>query len=137
MWIVKNQYKPGRFLDDFLAEWADQTEGISHRLTRGAPVQVESSDKENKVLIELPGYAKKDIGIEYKNGYLIVEANKEKSDSDKGENITYSELAKGNVKRSVYVGDVDFDQAKAELNDGILSVTLPKIEEKKLTLSIQ
>ena len=137
MWIVKNQCKTGRFLDDFLAEWADQTEGFSHRLTRGAPVQVESSDKENKVLIELPGVAKKDIGIEFKNGYLIVEANKEKSDNDQCENITYSELAKGNVKRSVYVGDVDFDQAKAELKDGILFVTLPKVEEKKSTLVIQ
>merc|ERR1712146_198390 len=103
---------------------ADQTEGFSHRLTRGAPVQVESSDKENKVLIELPGHAKKDICVEYKNGYLIVEANKEKSDNDQCENITYSELVKGNVKRSIYVGNVDFDQAKAELNDGILSVTL-------------
>lgn len=78
--------------------------------------------------IELPGLDKKDINIDYHNGYLTVSASHEEVIDEEKEYI-HKERYYGSYKRSFYVGDIDEKDIKAKYKDGILNVTVPKEEE--------
>ena len=138
MWLIKqNKTRPLRLVDDFFSQLIDETESFGNSFSRLAPVEVNEQDNSTHISIELPGFDKKEIQIEYKNGYLLIEATKMNQENEVNNDQTYSEFAKGTVKRSIYVGDINFEKTKAELGNGILSITLPKKEIKKLTLPIQ
>lgn len=85
--------------------------------------------------IELPGYEKKDVQAELKDGYLTIMANREQTIENKDEksNFVRRERYSGSMKRSFYVGeDVKEDDVQAGFKDGILKVSVKKPEVKKI-----
>ncbi len=89
--------------------------------------------EEYKIDIELPGYKKEDVSMDLENGYLIVSAKKEenKEDSVKEHNYIRRERRFGACTRSFYVGDIKEEDIKAKLENGVLTISIPK-EVKKL-----
>jgi len=81
--------------------------------------------------MDIPGYDKKDISVEAKDGYLTItaEKNNEVDNSDEEKNYIRRERVYGKYQRSFYVGDLDQDNIKAEFVNGMLKVTVPKKEE--------
>lgn len=80
--------------------------------------------------IDVPGIEKENIGIEYEDGYLIVEARNVKESGSSSDNYIRQERYIGSCSRSYYVGDVEENQIIAKYNNGVLCVTVP-VEEKK------
>ncbi|MCE9519242.1 MAG: Hsp20/alpha crystallin family protein [Verrucomicrobia bacterium] len=73
---------------------------------------------------EIPGVRKEDVKIELSNNLLTVSAEKKEKQGD--EESSFS------LTRSISVPDtVKADAISAKLEDGILTVTLPKTEERK------
>ena len=96
---------------------------------------IKEKDKEYEVDIELPGYKKEDVKAELKDGYLTISAAKNVSTEDKKEDGKYirKERFSGNVSRSFYVGeDMTQEDIHAKFEDGILRLTVPKKEAKKV-----
>ncbi len=91
----------------------------------------ESGD--NYVLeVDLPGFDKKDVSLELDNGYLSITAKREhkvEEDDEKKGNFIRRERSFGQFSRSFYVGDIEEDDIDAKLENGILTIRLPK--EKK------
>lgn len=83
--------------------------------------------------IDLPGFKKEDVTINYDKGYLTIEAKKEETKEEK-KNYVKRERYYGEFKRSFYVGDIDDSLIKAKFEDGILKINFPKkeLENKKL-----
>ncbi len=114
-----------------LDRWFDQAFGPANRLSQYEPLasrqfrlDVYSDDDHHYVVAELPGFKKSDISIDLHNAVLTVRA--ERKDEVNGKEHTYR------FQRSVTVGDdVNADKTKAKLEDGILTVTLPKAENRK------
>ena len=84
--------------------------------------------------VDLPGYDKDNIQIEMEGGYLKVTAKVDNSNEEKEEGkYIHKERYYGECSRSFYVGDnVTEEDIKASLKNGILTLTLPKEEQKKL-----
>ena len=84
--------------------------------------------------IDLPGYEKDNIQIEMENGYLKITAKAEESKDDEEEGkYIHKERFYGECSRSFYVGDnVSEEDIKASFKNGILTLTVPKEEQKKL-----
>ncbi len=80
--------------------------------------------------LELPGFRKDEIKVSLENGYLTVSAEKNK----KEENGKYLRREiRESTSRSYYVGtDVTREQIKAKYDNGILSLTVPKEQPKKI-----
>ena len=78
--------------------------------------------------MDLPGYDKKDIDIDFDNKYLTIAASKEEDVNDEGKNYIRRERNFGSYKRQFYLGDINEDEIKAEFNNGILKVVVPKKE---------
>lgn len=90
-------------------------------------------DKDNYVIdIDLPGFDKKNIKIDITDGYLTINAkvNNEDNDSKKGKYIR-KERYYGECSRSFYIGDeVKPENVKANFKNGILTLEVPKVENK-------
>lgn len=83
--------------------------------------------------VDLPGYNKEDIKIDVTNGYLTINAktSNEVNDKEKGKYVRRERFI-GECSRSFYVGDdVKQDEIKASFKNGILSLEIPKVDEKK------
>lgn len=90
-------------------------------------------DKENTyVRAELPGVKKEDINIEFVDDFLSIAATRRIQNGEREENVSMS--------RSIMLThEVQADKVGAKLEDGILTVTLPKKEQtqaRKITVSV-
>ena len=77
------------------------------------------------VEMDIPGFNKEDLLVDYNNGYLNIIAKKE-TEQEKNKNYIRRERYYGEYKRSFYVGDIDESLIKANFEDGILKVIFPK-----------
>lgn len=85
--------------------------------------------------IEMPGFEKNDISVDFEKGYLTVSAKKE---DKREEGNKYISRERHRVcRRSYYVGEIDENGITAKYENGLLTVTLPKrVEEKPVPKKI-
>lgn len=102
-------------------------------------LKVDISEKDNNYILEMdvPGYDKKDISIEFDDGYLTVIAKKQEDKEDKSQSYIKKERRKASCSRSFYVGDIKEDSIKPTLDNGILKITFPKMEKKSTKKQIE
>lgn len=85
--------------------------------------------KDYRVKVDMPGFKKSDISINYANNLLTIDAHRDTFDdvSNKDGNILHSERRYGQMSRSYRLPDVDRDNISAKYEDGVLIITLPKL----------
>ena len=117
--IIPRKY----FLDDFFDDF--------ELSKNGSVMKCDIYEKEGNYNIEVdvPGFDKKDISIECKDGYLTVTAKRESNDENSDKNYIRKERSYGEYSRSFYLGDINTDLINAKFNNGTLCITVPK-EEK-------
>src|SRR5258708_4661793 len=95
--------------------------------SNGRPhVEVSETEKEGKVVAELPGMEEKDVELSLRDGVLTLKG--EKLAETNGS--VYSERWHGSFQRSIDLGpDVDPDKVTASFKKGVLTVTLGKRPE--------
>lgn len=98
-------------------------------------------DRDSEVLVraEIPGIEKKDINVSLADNVLTIKGQTStESKEEKGDYYRH-EISSSSFARSVGVpGTVDESRIVANLKDGILEVTLPKIESsKRLNIAVQ
>ena len=87
-------------------------------------IEVSETDKEVKVIAELPGLEEKDVEVELANGVLAIRGEKKTETEDKDR--LFSERYYGRFERRIPVDEVDQDKVGASFKNGVLTVTLPK-----------
>ena len=96
---------------------------------------VKEHEDHYEVEIDLPGFKKEDIKVELHDGYLTITAAKglKEEEKNKAGKIVRQERYSGTMSRSFYVGEqMTAEDIKAKYEDGVLSLDVPKKEEKKL-----
>ncbi len=85
-----------------------------------------------QVAIDLPGFKKEDVAIELENGYLTITASKGLDKDEDQSGYIRRERWSGKCSRTFYVGEsVRGEDIKAKMEDGILTMTVPK-EQRQL-----
>ena len=81
---------------------------------------------------DLPGFKKEDVAIELENGYLTITASKGLDKDEDQTGYIRRERWSGKCSRTFYVGEsVRGEDIKAKMEDGILTMTVPK-EQRQL-----
>jgi HSP20 family protein len=81
------------------------------------------------VIAEIPGLDKKQLDVAVEDGVLTISGDKHSAFEDDGAKVIRRELKQSSFKRSFELGDLlDGDNVSAKFKDGILSVSIPKIE---------
>lgn len=89
---------------------------------------------------DIPGFKKDEVSVECEDGYVTISVEKNTSnDSDDNKKYIRRERFYGKSTRKFYVGDIDESKIKANFNDGILNIIVPKEEKisNKKTIEIE
>lgn len=95
---------------------------------------VDVIDRDNEVVVraEVPGYKKEEIEVSVADGMLTIKGEtKAEQKEEKGDYYRH-EISHGAFARSISLpAAVDDSKAKATMKDGMLELTLPKLEGSK------
>ena len=95
-------------------------------------VNVYEYDDKVGIVAEIPGLDKKHLNVEVEDGVLTISGDKHSTFEDEGAKVLRRELKQSSFKRSFELGEqLDGDNINASFKDGVLSVSIPKIEPEK------
>jgi len=96
--------------------------------------KVDVIDREEDVVVraELPGVEKKDLEISTTDTTVTIKATTRHEEKEEKGDYYRCEISRGSIARTVALpAEVKSDKAKASLKDGVLELTLPKVEKSK------
>ena len=102
-----------------------------------AKCDIYEEDNDYHIVMDVPGYDKKDINIEIKDGYLTIKGSKSSEEKEENKKYIRKERTYGSFERSFALGDVDTENIDANFNNGTLSIVIPKVEAKDTTKKIE
>lgn len=90
-------------------------------------------EEEDKYVIEMdiPGFNKKEVNVDYEDGYVTITAKKEQEKNDDKKNYIKRERIYSEYTRSFYAGNINEDEIKAKFQDGTLTLNFPKENQKE------
>jgi HSP20 family protein len=95
---------------------------------------VDVIDREDEVVVraEVPGYKKEELEISVANSSLTIKGETKTEEKEEKGDYYRCEISHGAFSRTVALpAEVDDSKAKASVKDGVLELTLPKIEKSK------
>lgn len=104
-------------------------------------INVKESDKGYTVELAAPGMKKEDFGVHINDeGNLIVKMESKQEDKEENKNTRYlrREFSYSKFEQTLILpDDVDKEKISAKVENGVLTVELPKIEESKVKVARQ
>lgn len=112
----------GRFFDEF-----------NRRDVKFSPaVDVEETDSEFRIDVDLPGVPKKEVSIELDGDSLRIRGERRSAREDEKKGARYVERVTGKFERVLRIPQtVNRDTIEAKFEDGVLHLVLPKAELAK------
>ena len=114
------------------ASFPDVTKSVGVKPFQGTAypkVNVYEYDDKIGIVAEIPGLKKDQLNIEVEDGVLTVSGGKHGITEEDGAKILRRELKSSSFKRSFQLGELlNGEKVKANFNDGILSISIPKME---------
>ena len=118
------------FFDNFL----DDID--SKKFDKMMKCDIYEEDNMYHVLVEVPGFKKEDIKIEFENGYLKVIAENSQEENEDKKYLRKERTSMTRCERSFYFGELNEDLIKAEFKDGILNISVPKDKSEEVVKKI-
>lgn len=113
-------------------EWPAWGELAMSRQGRMPKVDVVDREAEILVRAELPGVDKKDLEVTLTDNTVTIKASTKHEEKEEKGDYHRCEISRGAFLRTLALpADVDSDKAKATFSDGILELTLPKLEKAR------
>ena len=95
-------------------------------------VNVYEYDDKVGIIAEIPGLDKKQLEVSVEEGVLTIAGDKHSAFENDGAKVLRRELKQSSFKRQFELGEqLDGENISANFKDGILSVSVPKVEPKK------
>ncbi len=130
-----NSWIPSVFADLF------DTEYMPKANCTAPAINVKESDKAYTVELAAPGMKKEDFNVHINDeGNLIIKMEQKQEHKDEDKNIRYlrREFSYSKFEQTLILpDDVKKEDIKARVENGVLTVELPKIVEEKVKLSRQ
>ncbi|MCF8302672.1 MAG: Hsp20/alpha crystallin family protein [Bacteroidales bacterium] len=115
------------FGDNFLNDFFESRRGVNL-----PSVNIKEEEDAFNIEVAAPGLEKDDFRINLENNILTISSEKEDKDEDKDENYMRREFSYSAFKRSFNLPETaDVDNIKAEHNNGVLAIKVPKKEEAR------
>ena len=121
------------FWNDFLEKEWPEVPG-TWTVNKGMPaVNVKETNDSFQLEVAAPGLNKEDFNIELNNSLLTISSNTEKEETSKEMGYTRREFSYESFSRSFTLPDsIDTTKIKAQYDQGVLNVEIPKREEAKI-----
>lgn len=115
--------------NSFFSPFEDLFESNFNNMNSGTfNADIIENEKGYLVQAELPGVKKEDINIEYRDNNLIITAKRDEILNNNGNNAIRKERYYGEMARSFYIGNVDKNLIRANFENGVLQIAIPKAQ---------
>ena len=129
---IFEDFFPRSMLRQFKNEWPSTSTLAAPFEGRMPKVDVIDRDDEIFVRAELPGVDKKDIDISMTDYTLTIKGETKKQEKEEKGDYYRCETSQGSYIRTLSLpAEVNSDKAKSSFKDGVLELTLPKMERAK------
>jgi len=123
---------PRSMLRQFKSEWPSTNLLAAPFEYRMPKIDIVDRDDEIFVRAELPGIDKKDIEISMADYTLTIKGETKKQEKEEKGDYYRCETSQGSYMRTLSLpAEVNSDKAKSSFKDGVLELTLPKMERAK------
>jgi HSP20 family protein len=117
--FAQRGYAHGHHFEDWLRAESE--------LLQPVPVEITDNDEAFTLRAEVPGFAPKDLDVKVEPARLLIRGQSEKTKQRTAGKTIYSECQKSQIFRVVNLPTkVNPDKVTANVQDGVLQVTLPK-----------
>jgi len=99
-------------------------------------LDVQDNEKEYSIEAELPGVKKEEIQLEMNENRLLISIERNETVDEEKKNYIHKERRTCSMQRSVFLKDAKSEGIKARLDDGVLTITIPKDDIKAIKKSI-
>ena len=125
--FVSLQNEIDRLFDDFTRGFPSLSMGNGGMTAMVPTMDVAETDKEIEITAELPGLEEKDVQINVADNILTIRGEKKAEKEQKDKNYRMVERSYGAFERSLELPEgVNADAIKANIDKGVLKVTVPK-----------
>ncbi len=101
------------------------------------PVDVIDEGDVVKVVIDMPGFKKEDIEIYVEGNDLVVRATRKEEIDEKKGNYIRKERRYGEVYRRIPIPEgLEVEKAKANYNNGVLEIVIPRSEKSRKKIEL-
>ncbi len=131
--IIPNNRKKNRDIfnfDNFFSEFFPEN-FFPHTEGRMMKIDIKELDTAYTFDVELPGVSKEDIEINVVDDVLSITINKIEEVNEENTKFVRKERKFGTYSRSFSIPDVDTDNIKANYDNGVLKLTLPKTTQQE------
>ncbi|MEE8133829.1 MAG: Hsp20/alpha crystallin family protein [Gemmatimonadales bacterium] len=120
IWSDFNQFFGRRLSEDITSAWSPA-------------VDVRETNDELIMLVELPGLDTKEVSVSVEKNVLTISGEKKKMFEEGDDDSKYHVVERyyGRFERSFRPQTVSADKVDARLKDGVLAISLPKVEAAK------
>lgn len=120
------------FTSMFPRMWARPFEGGAFEGAIVPKVDIIDEKDQVRVRVEAPGVKKEDLDVSVNDHTLTLKGRTSSKEESKEADYYRCEIHQGEFSRTVTLpAEVDGDNAKAKLKDGVLELILPKLEQSK------
>ncbi|HEY0721626.1 MAG TPA: Hsp20/alpha crystallin family protein [Gammaproteobacteria bacterium] len=119
---------PRSWMQPFMPSWPEMP-NMNMRMPR-----IDVIDKDDKVIVraEVSGVKKEDLEISVSDDTVTIRGCTRHEEKEEKGDYYRSEISRGEFARTVTLPcAVDSDKSSAKLEDGVLELTLPKLEKSK------
>lgn len=113
------------FFDDFFSSPL-----VSASSDAAFTMDVVDEGESYEISAHLAGVSRDEIDVELNEGRLSITVNKKETEEDKGKNYLHKETREWSATRGVYLKDAATEGLSAKLENGVLTITVPKQVEK-------
>lgn len=100
----------------------------------GRMPKVDVIDRDEEVIVraEVPGVQKDDLDVSVSDNTVTIKGETKREEKEEKGDYYRSEISRGAFTRTVMLpSTVDTDKAKAQFKDGVLELTMPKVEKTR------
>ena len=101
--------------------------------------KVDVVEKENEYVIEadIPGVQKEEISLDIHDGQMRISIEREEKVDEENKNYIHKERRYCSMSRGIYLGDASPEDIKAKLDNGVLTITVPKAKKQEVKSRIE
>lgn len=113
-------------LDDFFTgSWPVQRSLVADTFK----IDIQDNDTEYIIEAELPGVKKEDVDITLNEGRLNLSVKKEEISENKSKKYIHRERRYAQMSRSILLADANDEGIQAKLEEGVLTIKVPKKQQ--------
>jgi HSP20 family protein len=107
---------------------------VTPTMKMGGMPKINVKETKDSVVVkaELPGVAEEDITVEVADNVMTISGEKKEEKEEKDEGFYHKEMYSGSFSRSFTLpSEVKSEKAEAEMDNGVLTVSVPKVAPKQ------